>query len=102
MRAVRIALRCNALLDVASMSTPPRPHCRAFHTSDESYAMHLGAATHGEARTAQQCGGVRTSKGTRTLMSNARVQRGRARYSDADEHRASRPPLQRIVRRFIY
>src|SRR5205085_10620309 len=30
---------------------------------------------------------------------NARVQRGRARQSDVDEKCASRPPLQRLVRR---
>jgi len=35
----------------------------------------------------------------RAKRPNARVQRGRVRHSDADENCASRPPLQRMVRR---
>jgi hypothetical protein len=71
MRAVRFALRCIGLLDIASASTPPRPICRAFYLGRQSYAMRLSAATGCEEATAHQRGGVRTLKVTRTPMSNA-------------------------------
>jgi hypothetical protein len=45
----------------------------------------------------RQRGGDQVLKGKRTLMSNARVQRGRVRHFDADVKPASRPPLQRLV-----
>ena len=57
MRTVRIALRCNAMLDAALPQSPPRLHCRAFKSGGQSYRIHSGAATRNEEGKAHQRGG---------------------------------------------
>jgi hypothetical protein len=65
------------MLDSASLGPPPRSTSRAFNNRSECYSMRFGAATDRELLMASQARRRRTLKGKRTLMSNARVQRGR-------------------------
>ena len=80
---------------VAVAAAPPR---RAFNNRDACYRSRLSAATHDDVLTASRSRRRQTFRGPRTPMSNARVQRVRERQWLKHESRASRTPLQRIVR----
>jgi hypothetical protein len=80
MRALRFALRCMVMLDLASLGPPPRSTSRAFNNRSECYSMRFGAATDCELLMASQARRRRTLKGKRTLMSNARHYRAAARH----------------------
>jgi hypothetical protein len=81
MRALRFALRCMVMLDLASPRSPPRHHCRAFFNRDESYKLLWSAATDCNGRIVLQARRRRTLQGSRTQMSNAAFS-GREQHSE--------------------